>query len=497
MKRFLSLIIVLILAFSMFAVTAIAFADEETTTPDTEVEEYVHPEVTFNAEAFKQYVWDRHPANIEMSKTFMLAEDWWNDAAIVNEIFEGINYNILPDEDLEGKEEEFTVTYNKGEHAAEDVTLPEDANYKETQHVKLADALDAETGYKFAGWKVISELGAQVMPNETLAAGAKFAMPASNVTVYAQWIAEDEEIVEAVANDKIYVLYCNPSSDPREDMEDWSRCLVTSTFSVTTSGSWGFRFAVVDGTKASKSGYTFDWDDVLATSFDNVLDILDNGGTPVKSDDLTLWSTAQDTLKPTAALSESMKTKQTNGLTVGVTYTISTSLDIDDSSSTTVTYVVYKQVGTNVDEADADGWVLIYDSKSRAVTEGYESYISTSGVITPAESDVSDTPVYKVVYTIVDAYGNYAVFSENKDTLGDETGYHPTLLLKVVPAEVDSTDKAVEVWKIILYIVAGLSAVGIVVLLCIKPKQAVVADGRYTVKGEDENAEETADVSNE
>ena len=37
-----------------------------------------------------------------------------------------------------------------------------------------------------------------------------------------------------------------------------------------------------------------------------------------------------------------------------------------------------------------------------------------------------------------------------------------------------------EAWKIVLYVIAGLSALGIIVLLCIKPKEQK-ADARYNV----------------
>ena len=187
--------------------------------------------------------------------------------------------------------------------------------------------------------------------------------------------------------------------------------------------------------------------------------------------DLTLWSYSRDTTAPTANLSDSLKNKQEEGLTVGVNYTVSTSLTIEDCSSTTTTYVVYKQVGSD-NGGDSDGWLQIYDSATREVAEGYENNISTGGVITPLESDVTGEYVYKIVYTVKDAYNFESVTDADKPA-----AFKPTLLLKVKPAEAEEKSP-VDVWKIILYVIAGLSAVGIVVLLFVKPKQAT-DDGRY------------------
>lgn len=440
MKKFLSLMIALILVLSLFAVNVVAFADDAVVDgPDTEQgntgdndqegdeEPTPREPVIFHADKFKEYVSANHPFNIEMSKTFMLNLDWLDDADKVNEIFENINY-VLEDEEDEADEPEAT---------AEDDEESDDEN------------TDDNT-------------------------------------------SDDDEVV--VPNDVFYVLYCSPSDAPQADMKDWSHCVATGTFSVTTDGYWLFRFAVVDGAKASEKNYTFDWADVLATSYDNVQNAIDDDDDATDPDDeenLTLVSSASDTTNPVVSLSSSMETKQQDGLTVGTNYSISTSLNIEDCSSTTVTYVVYKKVGAGVEGADNEGWLQIYDSSktvsSERVTEGFEDNISTSGVITPLEEDVTGEYVYKIVYTVKDSAGYYGV---------DDDGelFNPVLMLKVNAKEVTSEEKAIEAWKIVLYVIAGLSAVGIVVLLCIRPKQQK-ADARYNASVTEASSEESADES--
>lgn len=273
---------------------------------------------------------------------------------------------------------------------------------------------------------------------------------------------ENEEGEEEVVtpNDKIYVEYCRPSDDPRDS--EWQTCAVTSTFSMTTAGDWYFRYAVVDGAKASEKSYTFDSADVLARS-------------------VAFNRNAKDTTNPVIELSNSMKDKHNAGLTSGTNYTVPTSLTVTDSSSTKTTYVVYKHVGSSVEGAE-NGWILIYDSKTSTVTEGYEDSISTTGTIKPTDDDVIGDFMYKIVYSVVDAYGNYGV-----KTAGDENEYHPELLLKVSFAPTEDTTN-VEAWKIVLYVIAGISAIGIAVLLCIKPKTEK-ADGRYNASATEDKDE--------
>lgn len=529
MKRFLSILIALAMLVSLFSLTALAFAEEPSggsTEPESK------REVTFNSDKFKQLVIDKDEGLdfwMEMAEKFSFENEWWKDAKQVNEIFEGIHYRMQPEQDIEGKES-FTFTVNYGNPTEgdpyTDQTEPKPKQYKETEQVTLPAKLDAKTktvsvegeedkeepvAY-FAGWEITAtdpasgDLPAN-LKDGAFAAGAKIAMPAQNITATAIWKETQEEAdKEVVPDDVLYVIYVTPGGSYTEDMKNWTSHSLTSTISLTTQGAWYFRFVVVDGTKASESGYSFDYDDVIATTYDNVLDLIEKGeatDAQLEEANCTLVYNVKDTTAPEIELSTTQKNKMSDGLTVGVSYSVSTSLTIDDCSATSsdVTYRVYKQMGTETENADKDGWVLIFDSASKKVTEGYEDSISTSGTITPLADDVSDNNAYKIVYTIKDGVsGKYGVKADdNTDPNGfsDETGYHPVMLLKVSAAAQSTSTKAMEVWKIVLYVIAGLSAVGIIVLLCIKPKQQTAsarynanANGNAETPAQDQTAEQ-------
>ena len=511
MKRFLSLFIALILVFSMFAVTSVAFAAPEDDSDQTE--STASHEVTFlaNGESgdatgtFKE-IFNQQKATIEMSKSFKIngsvkfngkdVECWYTDYEVLHAIFPGINYVEVKDEDILGEDDEgyedvqtFKLTYKYDFTGVEVKTeddkeyeFPKEPNAKDYQATKVIklDKAPNIPGYVFAGWSLEFDNDSAVDYAELkdqenrFRSGFEFNMPESDVTVTAHWVAEEEkEDVELYANDLIYVLYTN--SDAREDMKDWDRSLVTSSFSVTTSGWWMFRFAVADGIRYADNNNTLDWEKhILTTTFQNVQDLIDGeeelDDETFKSNNYTFVAYAEDTKAPEVSLSESLKDRQTSGLTVGTTYTISTSLDIEDASGYNVYYKVYKGVR---DSNEAD-WTLIYDSKTKEITEDYEKNISSSGVITPLEEDVKNNYVYKIEYTVVDNCGFKGVNVEDKE-LNTVSMY----LSVKMPVKTPGKISAIDAWKIVLYVIAGLSAVGIVVLLCIKPKQAEAADGRY------------------
>lgn len=546
MKRFLSLLIALILVFSMFAVTAVAFAaGDELTEQDPETKpEAPARTVEFNDEAFKTYVFEKRYFDIEMSKTFMLdgkvagvdGEEvvWFENSELLHLIFKGINYIELKDEKgVLGKDDEgyesatkYKLIYtnlptSEAEKADEkDEKEEEQLEYQVTEHVKLDKAPTAPEGLRFAGWQLIFDNSGNVDVDELkadfiFAAGFTFNMPETNITVKAIWeklpakeedkkdgeseepkepnwtVETSEEIPEVYANDIIYILH---TTDPKNETKDWTPCKVSDTFSVTSNANeWSFRFAVADGIKASESD-KLNWDDVLATTFDNVQKAIDGGEQneeTLAGMDYTIRCTAHDTTHPVVELSESMKNKMNDGLTVGTNYTISTALDIDDASSTKVYYKVYKKVGVGVEDADKEGWLLIYDSKTSTVTEGYEENITTSGTIIPLAEDVTGERIYKIVYSVFDDPGHHGVKKDDA-TLAE---YNPILWLEVHEAPVEPQPVSpVDVWKIILYVIAGLAAAGIVVLLCIKPKQVETADGRYSASA-NEVAEGSSDGS--
>lgn len=238
--------------------------------------------------------------------------------------------------------------------------------------------------------------------------------------------SEDEEQSDPYAvaegSDKISVEYCSPSKDYKD--ENWSGATVGKDISVSTTGWWNFRYVLkdADGNVLARTSY-------VSIYFGDEKAPVING------------------------LSSDMKKVQSEGIKVGGTYTIKTNLSLNDTSSTTVTYVVYKLVNGS--------WTAdpIYDSTTKVVAEGYEDGISTAGVITMHENDVlkDNTPVYKIVYTVKDSLGYVS------DTI-DMTIY--------AKADEDNTVDSTTVWKYVLLGIAALSAVAIVVLLLVKPKQA-------------------------
>ena len=543
MKRFLSILIALILILSMFSVTAVAFAEElPGSTEPSEGEDQAEARViTFQHEAFKTTVFLPHLKKIVMSDKFMLdgkVKDgdndvvWYKSAKFLHMFFDGINYIELKDEakgddDVWADDTTYNLTYDynfaaSGIVAGEGEELPKEpdvAQHHETEHVKLDKAPKIE-GYKFSGWTVSWD-GCDVVEFtkfNNFPEDFEFSMPAKAVTVTANWIKLDPKTEEKgdddaetadgeeegdkkteyvdvevtfYANDVIYLMYCGPDGDYNKETKDWDYCAVDSTFNLSTEGEWWFRFAVLDGVKVSKSGY--DKEHIIATTYDNFLEHLDD---PEYSDeqlveiDYTLKLYADDRLHPVVKKSSTATDKEESGLTAGVKFTISYNslLTVTDTSSWSATYEVYKKVSGE--------WVLIYDSTreagERVVDEKYEDCISDSGVITPLESDVADYAVYKIVFSVKDNYGYYGV-----SELDDSQPYKPEIELKVVLPEKDPGVTPVEVWKIVLYVIAGLSAVGIVVLLFIKPKQQKVDDGRYNAEADAEGASEADESEQE
>ena len=487
MKRFISLLVALVLLVSMFALPTLAFA-EEAAAPGTDESNGATHEVGFSVEAFKKLVVASNPGlYVEMDSSFKLNQDWIEDAEKIHELFPGINYYVLPavDEDLD-EVDSHTITYVLGDethenHAKDKESTPASSSYKKSQHATLQAAVAAEDGWAFGGWYVpVTRDGEK--SNEALLYRARdqFVMLDEDITVYACWYqtSEDEEVeapeFKYPLNDRIGLEYCTPSDDPRD--EHWTRVDAFKTISVQTSGWWMFRYVVVDGASEDIND-----DDAVLINFNEKL----KSGEYTR-EDFSIKRYAADTSSPKIALSSSMETKMKDGLTVGTSYAISTSLDVTDSSSTTTTYVVYRHDGNGAANGDDDGhWVKIYDSAATdKVLEGGKDYIASNGAINPVSSDVTADGFYryKVVYTVKDANGFFGV-AKDEDSSGevdkDSGEFHPVLLLGVKLSTKDTQNKAkMETWKIVLFVIAGLSAVGIVVLLLIKPKQAVAGDAR-------------------
>ena len=160
----------------------------------------------------------------------------------------------------------------------------------------------------------------------------------------------------------------------------------------------------------------------------------------------------RDVTAPEVEIGSSLETTIKDGLTVGKGYSVSTSssaIKVTDSSTYTTTYVIKKLIKGQ--------YVEVYSSET-GLSEDYEGKDISNGTITPTAEDVLSDATYQIIYTVTDANGYKTVSLP--------------ALLKVNAAEVQDAEKKVDVFKIVLYVIAGLSAAGIVVLVFfVKPKK--------------------------
>ena len=449
MKKIVSLVLSLVLLVTLCSVTTIAFAEEG------ETNVFVTG-VTLKTSAATRLTGEESTITIEPTVEPSNATE------------KGVTYSVKDDKagvtvDTEGKvtvsaeaaagEYIIVVTTvgqkEDGTNATAEFKLTLRSEFtKDVDNGKLMETLkgDIDKGAEFADLKW--EMSSFKLPQEWLKdSGLVKEIFGSSMNYL---VEGDEDYDKDAKYDKIYVEYCRPS-ESSQGKDTWDHSTeITEGVSISTSGWWKFRLVVKDGTDTSK---------VLC-----------------KSSAFVRY--AEDTTNPVVELSSDMVKKHEEGLTSGVTYTVSTSLSYPDdsnSSSKTVTYVIQKKVNGD--------WVTIYDSVTREVTKGYESYVSTSGVITPDDKDIraDKTAVYKVVYTVTDSYGYHGVADAES-----KVEHKPELELFVKAPESNGNKmSAVDVWKIILYVIAGLSAVGIVVLLCVKPKQKTEQPARAETKSDD------------
>ena len=552
MKRFLSLLVALVLLVSMFALPTFALAQDLS---DGDGDDTVEArKVELDLAAFETYIADLNKGlYVQMGNHFKLnyktgddddSPEWINDITIIRELFPDIEYYILPDErtDFEENEQEYTVTYLDNYPEQDDVSDPEataaaededdtDAitdKYHRGQHVtlKAANTFAAPSDYEFVGWLVkITYDGKESVDELLYRAGDKFVMPEGNVEVKAYWYkidtdddTTDDDTTEpsqpaepaepkleySYTNDIICIEYITPSDDPK-DTDDWKRVSIDTEIKLNTSGWWMFRLVVVDGV----NGDLKDKDAVLThyntDEFYAQDGILSEDGKTFHWEKFCLYRYAVDTDHPEVALSDSMINKMEDGLEVGKDYQVLTSLSIEDPSGTSITYKVYRHSGKGTsDKTSTDGWVLIYDSTAtEKVLEAGKDYITSAGVIKPKDDDVTEnvnTYRYKIEYSVKDNNGYFGV---EKDS-DSKAEFHPTLFLGVkLSIEDKKEQERIAAWKIVLFVIAGLAAVGIVVLLCIKPKEAVAGDSRVSeiaANGETDNGtvdEPTAESPND
>ena len=137
-----------------------------------------NPTLTIGGNSVNLYNKFNISKTLEAGKTY----DIYGFVAIYNGTLQVYFYQALEEGEVVTK---YTVTYNAGGATGE---VPVDENeYTEGAQVYLKSATGlTKEGYDYKGWKVTDESG-----NEIAVSSNKFNMPASNVTVTAQW----EEIV--------------------------------------------------------------------------------------------------------------------------------------------------------------------------------------------------------------------------------------------------------------------------------------------------------------
>lgn len=278
----------------------------------------------------------------------------------------------------------------------------------------------------------------------------------------ANFVSADGKLKEE--SDKVEIQYFKPGSDRGEVAEDKDSkagyAAAEEQINVNSVGWWSFRFVVVrPHATVENAGET---DEKTTYSVDYTKDIV------AKSQLVSLY--AQDVDNPIITLNQTRYDDYTKkGITVGARYSIPTTLLFtmtDDGKGTsssyiTVYYVIEKMIDGN--------WTAIYDSSkdTKVLDDKYSDFVSASGILAGNDDISSNSKDYKyrVKYSFKDQYGYTGV---DKD--GNAPEFVLNLYVNAKKATEEEQDTA-KVWQIVLYVIAGLAAVGIIVLLCIKPKQ--------------------------
>lgn len=278
----------------------------------------------------------------------------------------------------------------------------------------------------------------------------------------ANFVSADGKLKEE--SDKVEIQYFKPGSDRGEVAEDKDKkagyAAAEETIDVNTVGWWSFRFVVVrPHATVENAGET---NEKTTYSVDYTKDIV------AKSDLVSLY--AQDVDNPIITLNQTRYDDYTKkGITVGTRYSVPTTLLFtmtDDGKGTSSSYIsVYYVIEKMID----GNWTAIYDSSkdTKVLDDKYSDFVSASGILAGNDDVSSNSKDYKyrVKYSFKDQYGYTGV---DKD--GNAPEFVLNLYVNAKKATEEEQDTA-KVWQIVLYVIAGLAAVGIVVLLCIKPKQ--------------------------
>lgn len=278
----------------------------------------------------------------------------------------------------------------------------------------------------------------------------------------ANFVSADGKLKEE--SDNVEIQYFKPGSDRGEVAEDKDKkagyAAAEETIDVNSVGWWSFRFVVVrPHATVENAGET---NEKTTYSVDYTKDIV------AKSDLVSLY--AQDVDNPIITLNQTRYDDYTKkGITVGTRYSVPTTLLFtmtDDGKGTSSSYIsVYYVIEKLID----GNWTAIYDSSkdTKVLDDKYSDFVSASGILAGNDDVSSNSKDYKyrVKYSFKDQYGYTGV---DKD--GNAPEFVLNLYVNAKKATEEEQDTA-KVWQIVLYVIAGLAAVGIVVLLCIKPKQ--------------------------
>ncbi len=477
MKKFLSFVLALTLLVSLFAVT-VAFADTEGEGNATT------PVVTIDNALLKDKVLAAFPEfkNSIVSDGSRDLLDWISskDSLSTDEIdtiFAGINYRRSIDnvKDSAIKREIIDVSDYTTDSVTTDSVVTVKAN-ADGKFVKLDD------GKWYEAKLTCSTTSESHEHSNTCYDFVLYIECATGCANARHEHVDIDGTTYTVYNDK-YDKICVEYYTPSQDREGDGTTVSSGTVKFSTVGMWSFRYVVKsnDGEDVyGKSDFIHvQIADQTAPQITPTADSSASTGTKDEENSNTIYYTKKESAEKT-------------GLTAGTNFSVksySYYYTVEDTSSISYTYVIKKLVN--------GAWTEIYNSTDKVVAEGYEDYVTTGGTITPKTEDITGSAVYQIVYTIKDANGYVGVNALPKVEAGktsvksgsyyisskfSEMSLDEMLTLNLAvnePTKTDSTDSTsgVSAWKIILYVIAGLSAAGIVVLLVVKPRDAQPAQG--------------------
>lgn len=266
------------------------------------------------------------------------------------------------------------------------------------------------------------------LPNDWIKAQEDYKLPLgwvtdisilTEVTAQTERKEEGSDVTNTVNNENMLTItfeYC--PTDGHFTEKEWQS---GAEIDLTSVNRWWFRYVVTDA-----------------------------AGNEVKSK--PFYRYVRDITPPEISLTSTQLKVETSGTKAGQSYTIPTPTYSDAIGVEKSYYIVYKLVNGK--------YIEIFNSDTKEIVEGYEKFITTDGVLTPASNEVTPTVdgkpqdvLYKVVYHAEDKYGSSS-----------------ELELKILTTQPVSAVEILDAWKITLIVVAAVCAVAIVVLIFIKPK---------------------------